>query len=155
MYGETDLFDVLEECKMLPWIQDTVSERSGITLHPSMHHINEVHLNAHQSVNGLLFSFICCWHSLQKIHHSLFPVNHKLFTHITEDVLSYNYTFHSCFNRCLTHLVSIHKERERGAGDEVAGQGEDSLVHRVVCPLAVIGEFPWVVVLASPQLHLF
>lgn len=54
------------------------------------------------------------------------------------------------------HLVSIQEEREWGAGDEMAGQGEDALIHGSVSPVTVIRKLSRVVViLASPQLHLF
>jgi hypothetical protein len=37
-----------------------------------------------------------------------------------------------------TDLVPIHKEGEWGAGYQVTGKGEDPLIQRSLCPLAVI-----------------
>lgn len=52
--------------------------------------------------------------------------------------------------------MSIQEEREWGAGDEMAGQGEDTLVHWSIGPVTVIRQLSWVVVvLASSQLYMF
>lgn len=41
-----------------------MTEWSGVALHSSMHDVNEIHLYAHQSVDGFLFSLVRSWHSL-------------------------------------------------------------------------------------------
>lgn len=45
--------------------------------------------------------------------------------------------------------MSIQEERERGAGDEMAGQGEDTLVHWSIGPVTVIRQLSWVVVVLA------
>lgn len=51
----TYLLYVLEQCRVLLLTEDTVSERAGETLHARVHEVNEVQLQAQESVHGFLF----------------------------------------------------------------------------------------------------
>lgn len=60
------LLDVLKECRVLLLAKDAVAKWTGESLHTSVHVVNEVKLDAQQSVVGLLLASLGSVHSLER-----------------------------------------------------------------------------------------